>query len=154
MNYTLERTQVVPAPRDEVFDFFARPENLATITPDWLAFRIVAPDAPDMRVGLEIEYRVKPLGFPQKWVSRITSYDPPHCFVDKQVHGPYRHWRHVHEFDDAPDGGTLIHDRVDYALPFGFFGQVAHRLLVGRQLQAIFAHRERVIRDMFGGGDA
>jgi len=153
VTYVLEKTQRVPAPLDEVFDFFARPDNLARITPGWLDFRIVAPEQRDMRQGLEIEYRVRPLLVPQKWVSRITAYDPPHRFVDEQVHGPYRRWRHLHEFEPVATGNgavTEIRDRVDYALPFGPLGRVAHALLVRRQLESIFEHRRRVIADEFG----
>ena len=152
MSYVLEKQQVVDAPLAEVFDFFAQPGNLGRITPDWLDFRIVAPDEPQMRPGLEIEYRVRPLLVPQKWVSRITVYEPPHRFVDEQVHGPYRRWRHLHEFEALEDetGRTRIRDRVEYALPLGPLGSLAHWLLVERQLNAIFEHRARIIDELFG----
>jgi ligand-binding SRPBCC domain-containing protein len=151
--YTLHRVQAVAAPLDETFDFFSRPENLARITPPWLAFQLVSDDL-EMREGLRIEYRVRPLGFPQKWVSRITVYDPPHRFVDEQVEGPYGKWHHEHTFR-AVEGGTEVTDTVTYALPFGPFGRLAHALLVRRQLAAIFDFRRRALADLLPGtGDA
>ena len=39
----LEQSQRVAAPLDEVFPFFARPENLAEITPENLAFEVTSP---------------------------------------------------------------------------------------------------------------
>jgi len=141
--YTLERVQVVPWPLDTTFAFFAAPDNLARITPPWLGFRIVSPDR-EMREGLRIEYRVRPLGFPQTWVSEITAYDPPHRFVDEQRVGPYALWRHEHRFI-AVGGGTEVRDRVEYALPFGALGRLAHTVLVRRQLDAIFAYREEAL---------
>ena len=113
MEYTLHRVQRVPTPLDRTFDFFSRPENLARITPPWLGFRMVSSDVA-MRAGLRIEYRVKPLGFPQPWLSEITLYEPPHRFVDEQVRGPYRRWHHDHRFR-AADGGTEVTDTVTYA---------------------------------------
>jgi len=146
--FNVERTQRVPRSLDEVFAFFAAPGNLARITPSWLGFQIVTPDV-EMRQGLTIEYRIRPLGLPQRWVSEITLWDPPRRFVDEQRRGPYRRWRHLHEFR-AVEGGTEIRDRVTYELPLGPLGRVAHALFVRRQLEAIFAYRERVVRGLFG----
>ena len=40
-------------------------------------------------------------------------------------------------------------DHVEYELPFGLLGRIAHRLLVRRQLEQIFDYRRRVIGEMF-----
>ena len=146
MEHTLHRVQRVPAPLDRTFAFFSRPENLARITPPWLGFRMVSDDV-DMRPGLRIEYRVSPLGLPQKWVSEITAYDPPHRFVDEQREGPYARWHHEHRFRAVGDG-TEVTDTVTYALPLGPIGQLAHVVLVRRQLESIFEYRKRVLADL------
>jgi ligand-binding SRPBCC domain-containing protein len=151
MSYTLERQQSIRRPLAEVFAFYAEPGNLALITPRWLGFRIVTPGALAMRRGLTIEYRVHPLGVPQRWVSEITEYDPPHRFVDEQRHGPYASWHHEHRFAATSTGGTLITDRVTYALPFGPLGRIAHALLVRRQLESIFDYRDARVAAVLGG---
>ena len=151
MEYTLHRVQRVPTPLDRTFDFFSRPENLARITPPWLGFRMVSTDVA-MREGLRIEYRVKPLGFPQPWLSEITLYDPPHRFVDEQVRGPYRRWHHDHRFR-AVGGGTEVTDTVTYALPYGWIGRLAHGILVRRQLESIFDYRTRALAKRLPGLD-
>ena len=104
----------------------------------------------ETRAGLEIDHRIRPLlGIPMLWRSRIESFDPPHSFVDVQVRGPYRLWHHTHSFE--PDGdGTLMRDRVRYALPFGSLGEAAHALLVRRDLDRIFAVRHAVVRARLG----
>ena len=148
MAYVLERQQVVQQPLDEVFAFYAEPRNLARITPKWLHFRMLCADAVGMRRGLRIHYRIRPLGIPQRWISEITVWEPPHRFVDEQVKGPYRSWHHLHEFAEVA-GGTEIRDRVSYDLPLGPLGRLAHAVLVRRQLETIFDHREQVIRECF-----
>lgn len=159
--YTLHRVQAVPTPLDETFEFFSRPENLGRITPPWLSFRMVSEDA-DMREGLIIEYRVSPLGFPRKWLSEITAYDPPHRFVDEQRQGPYALWHHEHTFraldGESADGGaadgraagTEVTDTVTYALPFGPLGRLAQGLLVRRQLESIFRYRAERLPELLG----
>jgi len=161
----LERRQWVPTPLDETFEFYADPRNLSRITPGWLGFRILGfepqagstlpadwTEAPPMAAGLRIHYSVRPLGFPQRWTSLITEWDPPHAFVDEQVRGPYRSWRHRHEFRSVR-GGTELVDRVEYGLPFGPIGRLAHLLLVRRQLESIFDFRARTAAEMFGPND-
>jgi ligand-binding SRPBCC domain-containing protein len=135
----LERELVVPRPITEVFDFFARAENLERITPPWLRFRVLTPGPIAMGSGTLIDYRLRLHGLPLRWRSRIEIWEAERRFVDQQVHGPYRHWRHLHEF--APVGqGTRVRDRVEYALPLGWLGQLGMPL-VRRDLARIFDYR-------------
>lgn len=149
MGYTLERTQVVPRPLEETFAFFSEPANLGRITPPWLKFELRNKGPIEMQEGVELHYRIRPLGFPQRWTSRIVRWNPPDGFIDEQVSGPYSHWRHTHRFHEVPDG-TEIHDRVDYGLPLGPLGRVAHTLIVSRQLRAIFNYRRVKIEELLG----
>ena len=71
--YTLKASQVVPVQRDEIFEFFARPENLGRITPDWLSFRILTPSPVPMREGAILDYRIGLAGLPQRWRSIIST---------------------------------------------------------------------------------
>ncbi len=145
--HRLYRRQFIARPLDDVFRFFEKPENLAAITPKSLRFSVVTPSPIRMAEGTIIEYRVSPLLIPMTWVSVIESYSPQSSFVDVQVRGPYAHWRHTHRFTPH-NGGTIIEDEIMYAIPFGIFGEIARHLLVERRLNAIFDHRERVIRDI------
>jgi ligand-binding SRPBCC domain-containing protein len=146
--HLLERTQVLPASRDEVFAFFQAPDNLARITPSWLGFRILTPLPLAMREGALIDYTVRWLGMPARWTTLITSYEPPVRFVDQQLRGPYSFWHHTHEFRATPRG-TVMTDRVRYVLPAGPVGVLLHTLLVRRQLEEIFDFRRRVIAEIF-----
>jgi ligand-binding SRPBCC domain-containing protein len=147
--YKLERTALVPAPLHEVFQFFSDPHNLPRITPKGMGFDITQMDELPIRPSFRIEYTVRVMGVPLKWVTIIPVYDPPHRFVDIQKKGPYRSWTHEHTFDEV-DGQTLMRDRVQYELPFGILGRAVHALVVSRQLRDIFDYRARKIRKMFG----
>ncbi|MDQ3366725.1 MAG: SRPBCC family protein [Myxococcota bacterium] len=144
----LERSQVVPHPRHEVFPFFADAANLERLTPPFLGFEIVSqlPDA--LTAGTVIDYRIKLKGLPMKWRTLIEVFEPEDRFVDVQLEGPYKLWRHLHTFRDVP-GGTEIGDHVEYALPFGPLGAIAHALVVKRQLQTIFDYRARIMTELF-----
>lgn len=152
--YVLERRQVVPLPIERTFDFFDDPRNLARITPGWLAFRVLHEGPLAMREGLEIDYEIRPLIVPRRWTSRITRYHPPVAFVDEQVRGPYAFWRHQHAFRALCDDATEVTDRVEYGLPFGVLGEVAHALFVRKRLEAIFRYRERAVEAILGAASS
>ncbi len=146
--YSLVREQHVPYSSEEVFVFFAKPENLQRITPPSLGFRILTPSPIAMKEGRLIDYTLKVLGISLHWRTLITAYEPPRRFVDEQLKGPYRFWHHTHTFRED-DGGTVIGDEVRYALPFGPLGRVAHGLYVRRDLERIFEYRSEVIAQIF-----
>src|SRR5690349_18619650 len=146
--YTLTREQWLPKPVELVFEFFSRPENLQSITPPWLDFRIVeAP--PNLAVGSLIHYSLRWRLVPLRWTTEITVWDPPRHFVDTQISGPYILWEHEHRF--VPDAnGTRIHDNVRYSLPFGFLGTLTHRAWVQSDLDKIFDFRRAKMEELLG----
>jgi len=98
-----------------------------------------------MGVGTFIQYRLRLRGVPMRWDTLIQAWDPPRRFADVQVRGPYRLWHHTHELTPLDDGRTMMRDTVRYDLGFGALGALAHRMIVRRDLEAIFAYRaERV----------
>jgi ligand-binding SRPBCC domain-containing protein len=137
----LERSQVVPAGVDQAFAFFADAWNLEAITPPWLRFRIVeAP--PTLEAGSLLVYRLRLFGMPIRWRTEIVDWRPPWSFTDVQLEGPYRRWEHTHSLR-VVRGGTEVHDRVVYRLPYEPFAGLVAPLTVRPWLAAIFEYRAR-----------
>lgn len=147
--FVFHAEQFVPKPLEEVFSFFSRAENLQRLTPPWLHFRILGVDPQPVRKGTLIRYSLRWRIFPIRWMTEILEWDPPNRFVDVQLKGPYKLWHHQHRFI-AEAGGTRIIDEVQYALPFGVLGRIAHALKVRKDVATIFAYREDMVRRMFG----
>ena len=147
-SYRIERIQRVPRPLSEVFAFFSDAHNLEAITPDFMGFQILTPAPIVMAAGTRIDYQIHLAGIPVRWRTAIDIFEPERRFVDRQVHGPYRRWHHRHEF--VPLGpATLVIDVVDYELPLGPLGTLAHTLAVRATLERIFDHRRVVIARLF-----
>jgi ligand-binding SRPBCC domain-containing protein len=130
----------VPLGIRETFAIFEDSRNLERITPPWLNFRIDTPGVV-IREGAVIDYTIGWMGIPMRWRTVIEEYRPPEHFIDIQARGPYKAWRHRHLFREV-EGGTLVADHVDYELPLGPLGLLAHSLLVRRQLVSIFRYRQ------------
>jgi ligand-binding SRPBCC domain-containing protein len=147
--YTLAFTQQVARPLPEVFAFFSRAENLEVLTPPWLNFKILEVTPQPIRQGALINYSLRVHGIPLRWTSEIVEWEPPYRFVDLQLRGPYKLWRHEHRFE-VRDGGTLISDTISLALPFSVLGRLAYKTKVRSDVREIFAYREKKIRHLFG----
>jgi uncharacterized protein (TIGR01777 family) len=140
--------QWAPQAAEEIFPFFGDEKNLEAITPPFLHFQVLGKNTPEIREGTLIDYRLSLHGLPMKWRSRVERWEPGRCFVDIQVHGPFRKWHHTHEFLPL-GGGTLFSDRVLYRLPFGWLGNILAGWKVKRDVAAIFAYRRRKISARF-----
>ena len=144
--YIFKTEQWLPRPLEEVFPFFADAGNLEILTPPWLHFKILTSGPIEMKPGALIAYRLRLHGVPIHWQSEITAWDPPYRFVDEQRRGPYRLWTHEHTFAHR-DGGTVIKDRIEYAVPGGALVQ---KHFVAPDLERIFDYRRRRLHEIFG----
>ena len=142
--YLLRTETWLAAAPETVFDFFSDAFQLEAITPPWLHFQVLTPAPIPLHAGAMIDYRLRLRLIPLRWRSEIAVWDPPFRFVDRQVRGPYRFWVHEHVFEPC-DGGTLIRDRVEYAVPGG---RLVNALCVSSDLRRIFTFRSHKVREL------
>ena len=93
-------------------------------------------------LGEEVTWRAWHFGVPLQMTSRITEMRIPDYFVDEQVRGPFRRFRHVHEFSQDAAGTTMV-DRIEFAAPLGPIGRMAEKLVLGPYLQRLIEKRNR-----------
>ncbi len=139
--------QVIPRPIDEVFSFFSDARNLERLTPELIGFRILTSMPIEMSVGTIIDYKMRIHGIPIRWRTRIVEWNPPHCFADEQLKGPYHLWHHTHTFMLCEEG-TRVGDRVVYR-PIS--GALMNTLFVKRDVKNIFEYRQRMLDRWFMG---
>jgi ligand-binding SRPBCC domain-containing protein len=161
-----ETDQWVPFPVELVFAFFANPSNLPHLMPPKQKVRIedlrlqppparpVAAD-PSRRFrsiaagqASEILISFRPARWiPQRvsWLARIVEFEWNSHFVDEQVRGPFKSFRHRHGvLAKARDGveGTEVSDAIEYAVPGAALGRLAEGL-VRAQMEQAFAFRQK-----------
>jgi ligand-binding SRPBCC domain-containing protein len=171
MRHHFRAEQWLPFPIELVFAFFANPENLPRLMPKWQRARIeeamFAPPPP--RPAGTPQYRAIAAGagtkmtisfrpFPYSplrvpWDAEITEFVWNDHFCDTQGRGPFAFWRHCHSLRvEERDGvtGTLLRDEVEYELPFGALGEIAHTLGGAWQIRSIFAYRQKRTAELLG----
>ena len=156
--HSVKSIQKIPAPLEEVWDFFSSHANLQTITPPQMKFKIISKHYEEkLYSGQVIDYRVKPvLGIPFYWKTKIRNVNPPAYFMDEQQKGPFGTWQHQHSFE-AIEGGVEMTDIVLYQAPLWLLGELANIFFIKRKLRNIFAFRFNKMEEIFGkwpGGQA
>jgi ligand-binding SRPBCC domain-containing protein len=173
MTHLVQFEQWVPVPLERVFLFFANPGNLPRIMPpqtgtELVRLKLVPPPgispesetitdgSPLAGAGSEIvtSFRVVPLlPFRAIWTALITEFEWNHHFADVQKKGPFKSFRHRHELTEETRDrvrGTIVRDLIEYDVGFGWLGELAQRVLVGRQLQKTFEHRQKALEKLLG----
>lgn len=149
-----ERRTRVAAPFEDVWEFHSQISGLDALTPGWMNLEIESVTGPDgeadpeiLEAGARAESSVRPFGVgpSQQWTSVITereSGDGTAMFRDTMEGGPFAEWEHTHSFY-ADGDGTVVHDHVEYQLPFGPLGRMLGPLaVVGLEPMFRFRHRK------------
>ena len=162
MHTKFHAEQWLPYPVELVFAFFANPENLPRLMPEWQVARIEeasfrpppkqpgrAQHYPGIAAGdgsrLTLSFRPFPYSpVKMSWYAAISHFVWNEQFCDTQTRGPFYFWHHCHKVSAADANGaegTLLRDEVEFELPFDPISRVALPL-VRRQMEAMFRFRQ------------
>jgi ligand-binding SRPBCC domain-containing protein len=149
---TYSRSVDIDVPVDALYRFHLDTRNAPLISPDGAQFRAIDGTFP-VEVGSRVVLRVRqrPIPVTQTWRIRIAEVEVNRRVVDVAERSPFAYWRHEHRFAPLPDGGTRMTDHITYALPLGPLGRLADRLTGRRQLEKMFAERQRKTKALFEG---
>lgn len=150
MLYHLHTTQQLNCDITTAWDFFSTPRNLSLITPKEMKFTILS-ELTDQGIyeGMLIQYKVSPfLHIPLNWCTEIQQVNYQKNFIDFQKKGPYKLWKHFHEFIPN-DKGVLMKDTVEYSLPLGVIGKLGHAVFIRKKINYIFSYRYHVLEKLF-----
>ncbi len=101
-------------------------------------------------IGLDetVTWRAWHVGIPFRMTSRVTALERPHRFVDEQIAGPFRLFRHEHLYVER-DGMTVMTDRVTLASPV--LGRLAERLVLVPYLRRLLTRRAEHLATTLSG---
>ena len=167
MIHRVQFEQWVPVAVERVFLFFATPRNLPRIMPPESGtqldeLRLVAPPGQSTKanldslagVGSEIvtSFRLLPfLPFRAQWIALIVEFEWNHHFADIQKKGPFKRFKHRHEFSaETRNGlcGTIVRDVIEYDPGFGLAGNLAQKIFIARTLKQTFEYRQKILEKL------
>jgi uncharacterized protein (TIGR01777 family) len=133
----LRRTRL-PAPAGEVYRWHERPGAFERLVPPWERVAVC-----ERTGGIREGTRVTLRGPGGRWVVEHRDVVPGSQFRDVLLSGPFPRWVHTHRM--TPDGadGSVLEDRIEYALPLGGLGSAVAGPWVRRSLERLFEYRHR-----------
>lgn len=172
MIHRIQFEQWVPIPIEKVFLFFANPNNLPRIMPPatgtvLTAMKLVPPPGPTEKaavpnresiagVGSEIVTSFRPISFlpfRAQWIALITEFEWNHHFADVQKKGPFKRFKHRHEFSVETrnsTSGTIVRDVIEYDAGFGVLGNLAQKVFIAPSLEQTFEYRQKMLEKLLG----
>lgn len=145
--HIFERSISINATPKVVFDFHTTVENIIKITPPGIKVTIIHADPPQK--GQEVILKVKQFGILTSTMHmKFVEFEPPHVLSDRQVKGIFKSLFQRRTFTEQSNGTTLLTDRFEYELPFGILGKIVQKLLVGKIVEKMFTHRQKITKDL------
>ena len=100
-----------------------------------------------MEVDLVISFKV----FRERFGSRVTLWDDDLVINTEYLDGPFEYMRSNWRFEDAPEGGCIVHFDVDFALRSRLL-QSAAELFFYQAMRRVVSAFESRARELFGNG--
>ena len=79
----------------------------------------------------------------------FVAHVPERIAVDDQESGPFKYFRHEHDFERVDEKTTRLSDHLTYRVGYGPIGWVANLVLVRRELTELFRFRHAKTREAF-----
>jgi uncharacterized protein (TIGR01777 family) len=131
----------LPFPVSLLAGWHDRPGAFQRLAPPWEAIELLEQRGEVPRDGSQVTLRTRLGPLWTKWIAEHRDYEPGRGFRDVQVKGPFARWIHTHRFEPDGEDGSILTDRVEYALPGGALGRMLAGGMVREKLEKTFEHR-------------
>ena len=95
--------------------------------------------------GETVTWQGKHFGFYIKHQSIISEMEFPHCFVDEQLKGKFKKFKHTHTFKKE-NNAVLMVDELVYEVPYGIIGKLFDKILLKNHLTQFIIERNNYIK--------
>lgn len=135
-----EVAETVLLPVDVVWKAHEDVKLLERISPP---FPVVRLKESNIVCGLDTQFtvRVEMVNWGIDWQVKITHWDPPICFIDQQISGPFKFWEHTHHFMPITADSTRMVDSVKFE-----FNPLLDGTVLRLALEAMFKTRMKNLK--------
>lgn len=96
--------------------------------------------------GETVTWKGKHFGIYIQHQSIISEMEFPTYFIDEQVKGHFKSFKHQHLFEQR-EGTTIMQDILQYETPFGIFGKLFDYFLLKKHLTKFLLYRNQVLKN-------
>ncbi|MCK5837060.1 MAG: NAD-dependent epimerase/dehydratase family protein, partial [Desulfobacula sp.] len=140
----IKRTKI-NAPVQMLFSWHERNGAISRLTPPWAPLKMVACKGDGIQKGVRVTFQIRLFKIPMVWESEHIAYQENTVFKDRQIKGPFAKWEHTHRFTADGKNGSIMEDKIDFKLPFGFLSRPFYGF-AKREFERMFTYRHRVLK--------
>ena len=97
--------------------------------------------------GETVTWKGKHFGLKLKHQSIISEMDFPNYFIDQQLKGYFKTFKHQHVFKQK-ENRTIMTDILEYETPFGFIGKLFDRIALKNHLTQFLIYRNSALKEL------
>lgn len=144
----LQISQIIPAPRMDVFNYLSDPNQLPFLLKPRVDVQVLTPET-QLRRGNEFHFMMTRFGFTQSVRFQVEDVLAGTRLVYRQAEGLFASWTHAIKFEEHGKDSTRVVDLVDYELPFGLVGHFMDDVLIKADLSKLLGDRLKKTRERF-----
>ena len=142
---TITLTTVIKAPVQLVFDHARNIDTHQASAGKSNEIAITGTTFGLINKGETVTWRGKHFGVYLQHQSVISQMEQPTYFVDEQLKGHFKSFKHQHFFEEK-NGQTIMKDVMQYETPFGIFGQLFDKLALKQHLTQFILERNAYLK--------
>lgn len=100
-----------------------------------------------IEIGETVTWKGKHFGINLRHQSIITEMEFPNYFVDEQLKGHFKSFKHEHIFEQK-ENKIIMTDILEYETPFGFIGKLFDKLILENHLTNFILHRNQILKEL------
>lgn len=140
----IKRTPI-KTPVETLFAWHARDGAISRLTPPWAPLQMIYRQGDGIQKGVKVGFRLHIFKIPMIWEAEHIDYQENRLFKDRQVRGPFSKWEHTHRFLADGQDNSIMEDKLEFRLPFGFLSRPFYRF-ARKEFERMFAYRHRVLK--------
>jgi uncharacterized protein (TIGR01777 family) len=140
----VSKTSTVLVPSTAIYDWHTRPGAFERLLPPWESVTLV--DSVGDFEHRFVDMNVHRLGVTLRWLAQHVDVQPSISFSDIQVKGPFKSWRHDHQFIPLSDSRTKMMDTISFELPFHAVARFVSGWGIRRTIDRMLTYRHAVIK--------
>ncbi|MBA2940839.1 SRPBCC family protein [Paenibacillus sp. CGMCC 1.16610] len=136
----------IHAPAEVIFDLARSIDIHAKSTAQTRERPIAGRTSGLIELGETVTWEAIHFGIKQQLTAKITEMERPSYFVDEQVRGAFKSFKHTHEFIQAEGGRTRMIDIFEYSSPMGVLGILADKWFLEAYMRDFLLQRNLYIK--------
>lgn len=100
-----------------------------------------------IEISETVTWKGKHFGINLKHKSIITEMDFPNYFVDEQLKGHFKNFKHQHFFEEK-ENQTIMIDILEYDTPYGCIGKLFDKFILKNHLTNFILHRNQILKEI------